>query len=103
MVVVVYILPQYILPMVVVVYILPQYILPIVVVVGAHNIYILPMVVVVGAQNESSTTEVVGAYNRRKKNNYIYLRIIASNKTVICSEAIFRQVQLPCSRYKDKH
>ena len=32
-----------------------------------------------------------------------YLRIIASNKTVICSEAIFRQVQLPCSRYKDKH
>ena len=32
-----------------------------------------------------------------------YLRIIASNKTVICSEAIFRQVQLPCSRYKDNH
>ena len=35
--------------------------------------------------------------------NITYMRIIASNKTVICSEAIFRQVQLPCSRYKDKH
>ena len=35
----------------------------------------------------------------------IYMRIIASNKTVMCSEAIFRQMQLPCSRYnyKDKH
>ena len=30
-----------------------------------------PMVVVVGAQSESSTTEVVGAYNRRKRNNLV--------------------------------
>ena len=29
------------------------------------------MVVVVGAQSESSTTEVVGAYNRRKRNNLV--------------------------------
>ena len=29
------------------------------------------MVVVVGAQSESSTTEVVGAYNRRKRNNFV--------------------------------
>ena len=29
------------------------------------------MVVVVGVQSESSTTEVVGAYNRRKRNNLV--------------------------------
>ena len=29
------------------------------------------MVVVVGAQSESSTTEAVGAYNRRKRNNLV--------------------------------
>ena len=29
------------------------------------------MVVVVGAKSESSTTEVVGAYNRRKRNNLV--------------------------------
>ena len=40
--------------------------------------------------------EEVFAGNRMRNT---YLRIIASNKTVICSEAIFRQVQLPCSRH----
>ena len=29
------------------------------------------MIVVVGTQSESSTTEVVGAFNRRKRNNLV--------------------------------
>ena len=29
------------------------------------------MVVVVGAQSETSTTGVVGAYNRRKRKNFV--------------------------------
>ena len=34
------------------------------------------MVVVVGAQSESSTTEVVGAYNRRKRNKLFLFLLI---------------------------
>ena len=36
------------------------------------------MVVVVGAESEISTTEVVGAYNRRKRNNLVQQTTIVS-------------------------